>query len=112
MSIIIGLGIFAIGMLVGFIANKMLSASNQENKKLAEQANHSEANLAQYKLDVGEHLDNSTKLLEQMNSTCQKAMKQMEQSTQLLQQATPDDLEAMPFFSRSAFALSKSVNEL
>ena len=100
MNIIIGLVIFAVGALVGFIANKMLSASNQENKQLAEQANQSESALAQYKLDVAEHLDDSTKLLEQMNATCQKAMKQMEQSTQLLQQATPSEADAMPFFSK------------
>jgi uncharacterized membrane-anchored protein YhcB (DUF1043 family) len=100
MNIIIGLSIFIVGAAIGFIANKMLSASNQENKQLAEQANQSESNLAQYKLDVAEHLDNSTKLLEQMNSTCQKAMQQMEHSTQLLQQATPTEKEAMPFFSK------------
>jgi len=100
MNIVIGIIIFAVGALVGFIANKMLSASTQEAKQLAEKANQSEASLAQYKLDVAEHLDHSTQLLEQMNETCQKAMKQMEQSTQLLQQATPVEGEAMPFFSK------------
>lgn len=100
MNIVIGIIIFAVGSLVGFIANKVLSASNQENKKLAEKANQSEASLAQYKLDVAEHLDNSRQLLDQMNITCQKAMKQMEQSTKLLQQATPTEKDIMPFFSK------------
>jgi len=101
MDIIIGIIIGTIaGTALGFIANKKLSASSQENKQLAEQANQSETNLAQYKLDVAEHLDHSTQLLEQMNSTCQKAMQQMEQSTKLLQQATPTEKEAMPFFSK------------
>jgi len=100
MDIIIAIGIFILGTALGFIANKMLSTSNQENKQLAEQASQSETNLAQYKLDVAEHLDHSTQLLEQMNTTCQKAMQQMEQSTKLLQQATPTEQEAMPFFSK------------
>lgn len=100
MNIVFGIIIFVVGALVGFIVNKMLSASNQENQKLAEKASQTEASLAQYKLDVAEHLDNSTQLLEQMNSTCQKAMQQMEQSTQLLQQATTNEKEAMPFFSK------------
>ncbi|WP_206485179.1 DUF1043 family protein [Thalassotalea sp. G2M2-11] len=100
MNIVIGIIIFAVGALVGFVANKMFSANEQEQKQLAEKANQSEATLAQYKLDVAEHLDNSTQLLEQMNATCQKAMKQMEQSTKLLQQATPDESDVMPFFSK------------
>ncbi len=100
MNIVIGIIIFAVGALVGFIANKMLSANSQENKQLAEKASQSEASLAQYKLDVAEHLDNSAQLLQQMNATCQKAMQQMEQSTKLLQQATPAEGEIMPFFSK------------
>lgn len=100
MNIVVGIVIFAVGAVVGFIANKFLSASSQENKALAEKANQSEASLEQYKQDVAEHLDNSTQLLEQMNATCQKAMKQMEQSTLLLQQATPVEADAMPFFSK------------
>lgn len=101
MNIILAIVIFAVGVVVGFIANKVLSkSSNEESKKLAEQANQSEATLARYKEDVAEHLDNSTKLLEQMNQTCQKAMSQMEQSTALLQQATPSEDEVMPFFSK------------
>jgi len=100
MDIIIGFTIFGLGAALGFIANKTLSTSNQENKQLAEQANQSESNLAQYKLDVAEHLDNSAHLLQQMNTTCQKAMEQMEQSTKLLQQVTPTEDEVMPFFSK------------
>lgn len=100
MSIIIGLIIFAAGALLGFFANKMFFSTNDDSNKLAEQANQSEANLAQYKLDVAEHLDNSAKLLEQMNATCQKAMEQMEQSTLLLKQATPTEAEAMPYFAK------------
>lgn len=100
MNIIIGMVILVVGIVIGYVANKMLSASSQENKQLAEKANQSEASLAQYKLDVADHLDNSTQLLQQMNDTCQKAMEQMEQSTKLLQQATPTESEAMPFFSK------------
>lgn len=100
MNIIIGLIIFAVGAAVGFVANRILSTSNQETKNLAEKANQAEASLAQYKLDVAEHLDNSTRLLEQMNETCNKAMVQMEQSTKLLQQATPSEENIMPFFSK------------
>ena len=100
MNIVIGLVIFALGAVAGFIANRVMSASNQENKNLAEKANQAEASLAQYKLDVAEHLDNSTRLLEQMNDTCNKAMVQMEQSTKLLQQATPSEENIMPFFSK------------
>jgi hypothetical protein len=34
-----------------------------------------------------------------MNNTCQTAMKQMQESTELLQQATSAEVEGMPFFS-------------
>ena len=100
MDIVIGIIIFVIGSALGFFTSRALSASNQENQKLAEKASQSEASLAQYKVDVAEHLDHSTQLLEQMNSTCQKAMEQMEKSTILLQKATPKESEAMPFFSK------------
>ncbi len=99
MNVVIGLSIFIIGAIIGFIANKFLSTSPQQ-QQLTEKAKQSEADLAQYKLDVAEHLDSSAKLLEQMNSTCQTAMQQMEQSTLLLQQATPDTSENIPFFSQ------------
>ncbi|MEW6990268.1 DUF1043 family protein [Colwelliaceae bacterium 6441] len=100
MDIVIGIIIFVVGAAAGLIASKFMSASSQENQKLAEKAEHSEASLAQYRIDVAEHLNHSTSLLEQMNSTCQKAMAQMEQSTKLLQQATPKESDAMPFFSQ------------
>lgn len=100
MNVVIGLCIFIAGALIGFLANKMLSASSKENRKLTEQAGQNEVALTQYKNDVAVHLDSSAKLLEQMNSTCQTAMKQMEESTKLLQQATPVESEAMPFFSK------------
>ena len=100
MDIIISIIIFIIGAGVGFFANKQLSSSSRENQQLAEKVSQSESTLSQYKIDVAEHLDHSSKLLEQMNNTCQKAMLQMEQSTKLLQQATPTESEAMPFFSK------------
>ncbi|KGJ90730.1 YhcB family protein [Colwellia psychrerythraea] len=99
MNIVIALVIFIIGGIGGFFATRLLSNSNQEQRKLAEQVNKSEAALDQYKLDVADHLSSSAKLLEQMNSTCQTAMKQMQESTQLLQQATTVEVENMPFFS-------------
>ncbi|GAA5138292.1 ZapG family protein [Thalassotalea piscium] len=89
-----------VGGVLGFIASKFISPSSIQAKKLATQVSESETALAQYKLDVAEHLDQSASLLAQMNDTCQKAMLQMEQSTKLLQQVTPNDLDAMPFFSK------------
>ena len=100
MTVVTALVIFIIGAIIGFIANHFLSSSSQEQRKLAEQANKSEAALDQYKLDVSDHLESSAKLLEQMNSTCQTAMKQMQESTQLLKRATSSETEAMPFFSQ------------
>ncbi|WP_114326772.1 YhcB family protein [Candidatus Colwellia aromaticivorans] len=100
MTVVTALVVFIIGAIGGFIANHFLSSSNQEQRKLAEQANKSEAALSQYKLDVSDHLESSAKLLEQMNSTCQTAMKQMQESTQLLKRATTNDTDAMPFFSQ------------
>ncbi|MBL4900380.1 MAG: YhcB family protein [Colwellia sp.] len=100
MTVVTALVVFIIGAIVGFIANHFLSSSKQKQRKLAEQANKSEAALSQYKLDVSEHLDSSAKLLEEMNSTCKIAMKQMQESTQLLKRATINDTDDMPFFSQ------------
>jgi len=100
MTVVIALIVFVVGIVVGFLANHFLSSSNQEQRKLAEQASKSEAALSQYKLDVADHLESSAKLLDKMNSTCQTAMKQMEESTQLLQKATTHDTDGMPFFSQ------------
>jgi len=111
MNVVLGLGLFIVGAIIGFFANKMLFSSAQETQKLATKASQSESELAQYKLDVAEHLENSAKLLEQMNSTCQTAMTQMAQSTQLLQQATPENIESMPFFSKETQEqLAQTVN--
>jgi uncharacterized membrane-anchored protein YhcB (DUF1043 family) len=99
MDLVIALVIFIIGGIGGFFANRLLSSTSQEQRKLADQANKSEAALDQYKLDVAEHLSSSAKLLDQMNNTCQTAMKQMQESTQLLQKATTVEVEGMPFFS-------------
>ena len=99
MDVVIVLALLVTGGIVGFFANRFLSSSSKEQRKLAEQASKSEAALEQYKLDVADHLASSASLLEQMNSTCQTAMKQMQESTQLLQKATNVDVEGMPFFS-------------
>jgi uncharacterized membrane-anchored protein YhcB (DUF1043 family) len=99
MNIVIALVIFIIGGIGGFFATRLLSSSSREQRKLTEQVNKSETALDQYKLDVADHLESSAKLLDQMNSTCQTAMKQMQESTQLLQQATYSEVENMPFFS-------------
>ena len=99
MNVVIGLIIFVIGTAAGFFANRFLSASSQKERLLAEKVSQSEAALAQYKLDVSEHLDSSTQLLEQMNVTCKSAMQQMEQSTKLLKKATPNE-DSIPFFSK------------
>ena len=100
MTVLSALIIFVVGAIVGFIANHFLSSSNQEQRKLSEQVSKSEAALSQYKLDVAEHLESSASLLEQMNNTCQTAMKQMKESTQLLQRVTTNDTDGMPFFSQ------------
>ncbi len=100
MTVVTALIVFIVGSIVGFFANHFLSSSSQEQRKLAEQVNKSETTLAQYKLDVADHLASSANLLDQMNSTCQTAMKQMEESTQLLQRATTSDTDGMPFFSQ------------
>ena len=100
MTVVTALVVFIIGAIVGFIANHFLSSSSQEQRKLAEQVNKSEEALSQYKLDVSEHLESSAKLLDQMNGTCQTAMKQMQESTQLLKRATTSDTDSMPFFSQ------------
>ena len=111
MNLITGLILFIVGALAGFFIGKTFSKSNQEYKKLAQQANQNEEALTQYKNDVAEHLDNSSKLLEQMHGTCQTAMKQMAESTKLLQQATPVETEAMPFFSKETQEqLAQTVN--
>ena len=99
MNVVIALVIFIVGGIGGFFATRLLSSSSQEQRKLAEKVNKSEAALDQYKLDVADHLESSAKLLDQMNNTCQTAMKQMQESTQLLQKATTVDVEGMPFFS-------------
>ena len=99
MNVVIALIVFIAGAIGGFFATRLLSSTSQEQRKLAEQVNKSEAALDQYKLDVAEHLSSSAKLLDQMNSTCQTAMKQMQESTQLLQKATTVEAEGMPFFS-------------
>tara|TARA_R110002124_G_scaffold196067_2_gene363189 strand:+ start:83540 stop:84004 length:465 start_codon:yes stop_codon:yes gene_type:complete len=111
MNVVLGFGLFIVGAIIGFFANRMLSSSAQETQKLAAKASQSESELAQYKLDVADHLESSAKLLEQMNSTCQTAMSQMAQSTQLLQQATPENIENMPFFSKETQEqLAQTVN--
>jgi uncharacterized membrane-anchored protein YhcB (DUF1043 family) len=100
MDIVLAIFLLLIGAAVGFFASRFLSGSVKDNQKLSERVSNSESALARYKLDVAEHLDDSTVLLEKMNSTCQKAMQQMEKSTQLLQQATPAEIDGMPFFSK------------
>ena len=99
MNIVIALVIFVIGTIAGFFATKLLSSSSKEQRRLVDQALKSETALDRYKSDVAEHLANSANLLDQMNNTCQTAMKQMQESTELLQQATTAEVEGMPFFS-------------
>ena len=100
MTVVSALIVFVVGAIVGFFTNHFLSSSNQEQRKLSEQVNKGEAALSQYKLDVADHLESSANLLDQMNNTCQTAMKQMEESTQLLQRVTTNDVDGMPFFSQ------------
>lgn len=100
MNVVLALALFIIGTAVGYFANRFFSTSSQTQQKLAEQVSKSDAALNQYKLDVADHLASSAKLLEQMNNTCQTAMKQMEESTQLLQQASHHESEHLPFFSQ------------
>lgn len=104
MDVIIALVLLVVGGIVGFFANRIFSSASQEHRKLAEQVNSTEATLSQYKLDVADHLASSAHLLEQMNITCQNAMKQMQESTQLLQKATSVEVDGMPFFSAETHA--------
>lgn len=99
MNVGIALVIFVIGGIAGFFATRFLSNTGQQQRKLSEQVSKSEAALEQYKLDVAEHLSSSASLLNQMNNTCQTAMKQMQESTELLQKATSVEVEGMPFFA-------------
>jgi uncharacterized protein len=99
MNVVIALVIFIAGSIAGFFATRLLSNTSQEQRKLVDQVQKSEVALDQYKHDVAEHLANSAKLLDQMNSTCQTAMNQMKESTELLQQATTAEVDGMPFFS-------------
>ncbi len=98
-SVAVAIITFIVGLAVGYIAHRFFSASSKAEQSLIEQVNKSEQALSQYKKDVAEHLDQSATLLAQMNETCQKAMQQMEQSTELLKNATPDVNTQMPFFS-------------
>jgi len=98
-SLAIAIITFIVGLVVGYIAHRFFSASSKAEQALVEQVNQSEQALSQYKKDVADHLDQSATLLAQMNETCQKAMLQMEQSTELLKNATPDTSAHMPFFS-------------
>lgn len=111
MTVVLAITIFVVGAIAGAFAFKMFASSAIENQQLSEKFEQSEAALAQYKQDVAEHLDTSASLLKQMNETCQAAMKQMDESTKLLQQATPSDLSSMPFFSKETQEqLAKTVN--
>lgn len=111
MSVVMGMVLLLVGSAIGFVVGRFFSASVQENKKLAEKVSEKESALEQYKLDVAEHLDSSAQLLEQMNNTCQTAMKQMEESTRLLQRATPSEQDVMPFFSKETQEqLAQTVN--
>jgi hypothetical protein len=89
--------VFIFGAIVGFFAQRFISQSSSQ-AKLQEQLDAQEQSLSSYKKEVAAHLQKSADLLMQMNSTCQQAMDQMKQSTELLQQATPDVVN-MPFFS-------------
>ena len=104
MTIIFGIIIFFAGTLIGALGFKLFSVSAVEQKELTEKAEQNEQALSQYKLDVAKHLDDSTTLLKQMNESCQAAMKQMEESTELLNKATTDDTTDMPFFSEETQA--------
>jgi len=100
MNVVLALALLIVGGIIGFFAHRFFSNSSQAQRKLAEQASQSEAALTQYKLDVADHLASSAQLLEKMNSTCQTAMKQMEESTQLLQKASHIEEADLPFFSQ------------
>lgn len=111
MSVVMIIVLLLVGGTLGFVAGRFLSTSNQENKKLNEQVSQKESALAQYKLDVAEHLESSSELLKKMNETCQTAMQQMAESTKLLQQATPTEANVMPFFSKETQEqLAQTVN--
>jgi uncharacterized protein len=96
-SVVVGILTFIVGAMTGFFAQRFFVISPDQSQ-LKQQVLQSENDLAQYKQEVAQHLEKSANLLAQMNVTCQTAMQQMAQSTQLLQQATPK-INHMPFFS-------------
>ena len=111
MTAVMSIILLLVGGAIGFVAGRFFSASAKENKELTEQVTQTESALEQYKKDVAEHLESSATLLEQMNNTCQTAMKQMEESTKLLQSATPKEGDVMPFFSQETQEqLAQTVN--
>jgi len=95
----VGFITFIVGAIFGYFANHFFASSSNKDKELLAQIDKGEQALSQYKQDVAKHLDQSANLLEQMNSTCQTAMQQMEQSTQLLKKASVIEPANMPFFS-------------
>lgn len=97
-AIIVGIISLIVGAAAGYYA-RAVSEQGENQKALADKIEQSETELANYKQEVAEHLDRSAKLLNQMNETCQVAMQQMEQSTKLLQQATPVEGLERPFFA-------------
>jgi len=99
MNVVIALVIFIIGGISGFFANRLLSSTSQEQRKLADQVNKSEAALDQYKLDVAEHLDSQPSYSTKWMTRVKQLWKQMQESTQLLQKATTVETDGMPFFS-------------
>lgn len=111
MTVVLAISIFVVGAIIGAFVFKTFASSAIENQQLSEKVEHAEQALAQYKQDVAEHLETSASLLAQMNDTCQAAMKQMNESTKLLQQATPVDITSMPFFSKETQEqLAKTVS--
>lgn len=97
-AIVVGIISLIVGAAVGY-SFRAMSEQGETQKALTDKLMQSESALVNYKQEVAEHLDRSAKLLSQMNETCQVAMQQMEQSTKLLQQATPTELVDAPFFA-------------
>ncbi|KGJ98977.1 YhcB family protein [Thalassotalea sp. ND16A] len=87
-----------IGTIGGFFISNKMSASEQDYKRLEQEASANKTSLKNYQQEVATHLASSAQLLNQMNETCATAMAQMEKSTILLHKAT-NETKAMPFFS-------------
>lgn len=89
---------FVVGLGLGYVACLKLSSSKQEADSIKQEFEEKKASLESYKLEVSRHLESSVDLLNKMTQSCESAMRQMEESTSLLKEVTPE-ANTIPLFS-------------